>query len=142
MYIEDFRRHLLELGIPDFRVTSKAPISLNNPEIERKIGMIQFSSITVRAFKIAELEDKCEDYGQVAYYLGTVENSPHDFMLDDHHLFKTGMPMLVCSNTAYMLSASRYAPHFKIIGDLKTHYGLFDCAPSMVEAGPASGACC
>ena len=93
LYIEDFRRHLLEVGVPDYRVVFRSGIQLTNAEVVAKIGMIDFSSVTLRAFKIPELEDKCEDYGQVAYYLGTIPNLPHSFMLDDHHLFKTGMPM-------------------------------------------------
>ncbi len=69
--------------------------------------------------------------------------SPHGFVLDDHHHFRTGMPHLVCSNTAAMLAGTRYARHFKIAGDTSTHYGLFDCAPSPAPgaAGP-TGACC
>ena len=42
-----------------------------------------------RAFKLA-LEDRCEDYGQVAHYLGTIDDLPHAFDLDDHHHFETG----------------------------------------------------
>ncbi|RME65795.1 MAG: DUF3641 domain-containing protein, partial [Nitrospirae bacterium] len=42
MYIEDFRRLLLELGIRDYRVVSKRRINLDNPEIEEKIGMVDF----------------------------------------------------------------------------------------------------
>jgi arsenite methyltransferase len=144
LYIEDFRRHLLKVGVPDYRVVNRSSIQLTNPDVVQKIGMIDFSSITIRAFKLSQIEDKCEDYGQVAYYLGTIPNMPHAFMLDDHHLLKTGMPMLVCSNTAAMLGETRYAPHFKILGDLSTHYGLFDCAPApSATAGAApSGACC
>jgi arsenite methyltransferase len=65
-------------------------------------------------------------------------------MLDDHHLIKTGIPFLVCGNTAAMLSETRYAKHFKIVGDRSTHFGLFDCAPASaatVVTG-TSGACC
>lgn len=142
LYSEDFRRLLFELGCRDFRVVSSSPLALGNPDIERKVGMVTFTSRTIRAFKL-DLEDRCEDYGQVAYYLGTVPEFPHGFVLDDHHLFKTGMPHLVCSNTAAMLAQTRYAKHFKLVGDTSTHFGLFDCAP---DATPGvalpSGACC
>ncbi len=143
LYIEDFRRIMAKVGCPDYRVVSKSPITLNNPDIEKKIGMIDFYSMTIRSFKV-ELEDRCEDYGQVAYYLGTIPRSPHQYRLDDHHLFKTGMPLLVCSNTAAMLAKSRYSPHFKITGDLSTHYGLFDCGPTptLTKDPATSGACC
>ena len=87
-------------------------------------------SRTVRAFKL-DLEDRCEDYGQVATYLGTIEDAAHAFVLDDHHRFETGRPMLVCGNTAAMLAATRYAPHFRVDRrHATTHYGLFDCGPA------------
>ena len=103
LYIEDFRRILREVGCLDYRVVSKRRLTLDNPEIERKAGMIDFYSVTVRAFKL-ELEDLCEDYGQVATYLGTIAESPHQFVLDDHHVFRTGQPMLVCGNSAAMVA--------------------------------------
>lgn len=145
LYIEDFRRLLGLLGCLDYRVVSRSRISLDDPGIERKAGMIGFYSMTVRAFKL-ELEDRCEDYGQVAYYLGTLPDHPHALALDDHHVFRTGQPMLVCGNTAAMLSRTRYAGHFKVLGDTATHYGLFDCGPATPFAGSGgesvSGACC
>jgi SAM-dependent methyltransferase len=146
LYIEDFRRMLREVGCPDYRVTFKKPIILSSQELAAKVGMIDFYSMTIRAFKLDSLEDICEDYGQVAVYKGTIEDSPHSFVLDDHHTFIAGKPMLVCGNTAAMLSETRYAKHFRITGDRKTHYGPFDCA-SMVskkEKGDQSvgGSCC
>jgi SAM-dependent methyltransferase len=147
LYLEDFRRLLLRVGCPDFRVTSRRRIALGDPAIERRAGMIDFYSQTVRAFKL-ELEDRCEDYGQVAYYLGTLPDSPHEFRLDDHHRFVTGQPLLVCGNTADMLSKTRYAPHFRVVGDRTTHFGLFGCGRARPGedgsdgSASAAGACC
>lgn len=143
LYIEDFRRMLRQVGCLDYRVVSSRRIELGNPDIEQRAGMIDFYSKTIRAFKL-DLEDLCEDYGQVAYYQGTLPQSPHQFLLDDHHLFKTGQPMLVCGNTAAMVGDTRYARHFKILGDRSTHFGPFDCAPSPGGAADTSagGACC
>jgi len=145
LYIEDFRRLLARVGCADYRVVSASKLALTDPAIERKAGMVGFHSITVRAFKL-DLEDRCEDYGQVAYYLGTVPEQPHRFTLDDHHVFETGRPHPVCGNTAAMLHRTRYAPHFKIIGDTSVHYGLFDCGPKSAvtrsEKGDASGGSC
>ena len=144
LYTEDFRRLLLRLGINDYRLVSRRRLSINNPEIEAKVGNIGFYSLTVRAFKL-DLEDKCEDHGQVATYLGTIAGQPHQFVLDDHHTFETDRPMLVCGNTAAMLGQTRYAPHFRVLGDTSRHFGLFDCGPSpvAVAAGEAvSGSCC
>lgn len=141
LYVEDFRRLLAQVGCLDARVVASTPLTLNNPEIERKAGHIGFSSTTVRAFKLA-LEDRCEDFGQVATYLGSEPNHPHAFVLDDHHRFETGRPMLVCGNTADMISATRYARHFRVTGDKSVHYGLFDCGPAPSASTPAPGACC
>jgi arsenite methyltransferase len=87
-----------------------------------------------------ELEDRCEDYGQVAIYNGSIPESPQTFMLDDHHIFEKGKPMPVCSNTARMLSQSRFSPYFQIIGEEITHFGIFDCAPSIESE--SLGSCC
>lgn len=141
LYAEDFRRLLAEVGCRDARVVSSAPLTLGDADIQRKIGFVNFTSRTVRAFKL-ELEDRCEDFGQVAVYQGSMPEHPHRFALDDHHLFEAGRPMLVCGNTADMVSRTRYARHFRVTGDKGRHHGLFDCAPA--AAGPATtpGACC
>lgn len=143
MYKEDFRRVMYNLGCKDFRVLSNTPISLNSPEITNKIGMVNFSSVTFRAFKL-DLEDRCEDFGQVAYYKGTIPGHPHSFVLDDHHHFFTDKPMLVCGNTADMVSKTWYGQHFKVLGDKSVHMGLFDCGPSPVASTSSTtpGACC
>ena len=129
MYIEDFRRMLRELGCFDYRVMSKRKISIDDSEVAAKVGDIGFYSMTIRAFKLDGLEDLCEDFGQAAYYQGTIPYHPHRFQLDDHHIFITHKPMLVCGNTASMLSKTRYGKHFKIIGNRSIHYGPFPCGP-------------
>lgn len=140
MYIEDFRRMLLGLGRPDYRVTSKRKITIENSDIADKIGNINFYSMTIRAFKLPCLEDICEDYGQVAYYLGTIPGCPRAFSLDDHHLFIKNKPMLVCGNTAAMLTQTRYSRHFKVLGNTEVHYGAFNCGPAAQKL--ESGGCC
>lgn len=141
MYWEDFRRILADLGCRDVRQVSATPIPLLDAEIERRIGMIAFRSITVRAFKLP-LEDRCEDYGQVATYLGTLPGAPHAFVLDDHHRLETGRPLRVCGNSADMLGATRYARHVRVDGDKSVHFGLFDCAPAGPSAGTDAAPCC
>ncbi len=137
MYTEDFRRMMTNIGIPDTRITSKRQLTLDDADVAQKVGMIDFYSMTVRAFKV-ELEDICENYGHVAYYKGTIAECPHSFTLDDHHEFKTGMPVPVCGNTANMLSQTRFKDHFRIDGDFSTHYGVFECGPDV----PETEACC
>lgn len=145
MYTEDFRRLMRKVGVLDMRIMSKRRISLDHQDVIKIAGMIDFYSMTVRAFKI-DLEDICENYGQVAYYKGTIPECPHSYVLDDHHELVTAMPMLVCGNTANMLSQTRLAKHFTITGNMSTHYGPFDCSVKSenTAAKPLanSGACC
>ena len=141
LYTEDFRRLMDRIGCADVRRVSSEPLAIQNPEIEARAGFIGFLSDTVRAFKLP-LEDRCEDYGQVATYLGSIAHHPHAFDLDDHHHFVTGKPMLVCGNTADMLGGTRFAAHFEIRGDKARHYGLFDCGDAPLAANAADGACC
>ncbi len=144
MYTEDFRRTMAALGCADTRIVSQSPIALLDAQIEARIGMVGFRSLTVRAFKL-DLEDRCEDHGQVATYLGGIGqegDERHAFVLDDHHRFETGRPMLVCGNTAAMLAATRYAPYFRIDGDKSKHYGLFDCGPVPASIAAGAAACC
>ncbi|MGE3758700.1 MAG: methyltransferase domain-containing protein [Pseudobdellovibrionaceae bacterium] len=143
LYTEDFRRTLFQLGCRDYRLTARSIISLHNQEMEQKAGQIKFYSMTVRAFKL-ELEDRCEDYGQVATYLGGISDSPNAFVLDDHHLFEKGKAVPVCSNTAMMLNDTRYGEYFKITGDMSHHFGLFDCGPTPTASTStdAVGSCC
>ncbi len=145
MYIEDFRRALFRAGFADYRVLSRSRIEITDADLSAKVGMIDFSSLTIRAFKLESLEDRCEDYGQVAIYRGTIAESPHAFVLDDHHTFITGKPMLVCGNTAAMVEETRFGRHFLVHGDRSTHYGEFACAPAtekLQAGGGVGGACC
>nr|VFK15518.1 MAG: Methyltransferase domain-containing protein [Candidatus Kentron sp. LPFa] len=127
LYMEDFRRLLAEQGCLDYRVVQSQKIEIKNADIEKKIGMVSFDSRTIRAFKLDDLEDICEDYGEVATYKGTIPEHPHSFELDEHHEFITGKPVLVCGNTASMLQNTRYAKHWTVMGNKTVHYGPFDC---------------
>ncbi len=147
LYTEDFRRIMRSIGCLDYRTVTQRPITIDNKELEALIGMVNFTSATVRAFKLDTLEDICEDYGQVATYRGDIPESPHSFILDDHHVFETGRPMRVCGNTASMLEETRYAKHFAVTGDHSVHFGAFDCSPSTsnpssVQTDNTNGSCC
>jgi len=143
LYIGDFRRILGGLGCPDYRVVQKRKINIDDPILAKKAGPVEFYSMTIRAFKLNDLEDRCEDFGQVAYYQGTIDGCPNAFILDDHHIFTTDKPLLVCGNTASMLLNTRYGKHFKIVGDKSRHFGLFPCgsAPSGADS-TSQGGCC
>lgn len=146
LYIEDFRRILREIGCSDYRVISKRRIALGNPEIEDKAGMIDFYSITIRVFKLDDLEDIYENYGQVATYSGTMPDCPDTFILDRDLIFITGKPMPVCGNTASMLQNTRYCSYFKVAGNRSRHFGPFNCSPASAGANnsdiSAGGKCC
>jgi arsenite methyltransferase len=134
MYIEDFRRMLLVLGVPDYRITAQRRITLANPEIEARVAPARFYSLTVRAFKVDSLEDRREDYGHLARYCGTIAHAPGSFKLDVDHEFESGRPTRVCGNTAAMLTETRFAEHFDIDGDRTRHFGLFRSMPRSLEA--------
>ena len=145
MYIEDFRRMLRKIGCLDYRVVTKKKIKIENPKIEVEVGMIDFYSMTVRAFNLGSLEDICEDYGQVAVYRGTIPGYSHAFELDYRHRLIAGKPMLVGGNTASMLSETRFEKHFQVNGDRSVHYGRFNCAPAWEKHQgdeEGGGACC
>lgn len=139
LYVEDFRRLMQLLGYVDIRRVSSSPVPLFDAEIEARIGMVNFTSLTLRAFKLP-LEDRCEDYGQLATYRGSIAGLPHAFVLDDHHRFETGKPERVCGNTFDMLARSRFAMHFDLAGDTSRHFGLFDCGEQ--SSNPSTSASC
>lgn len=142
LYKEDFRRILAELGCSDSRIMTQRQITIEDEVIAKKLGLINFYSVTVRAFKLA-LEDRCEDYGQFATYKGGIENSENYFDLDDHHRFEMGRPVAVCSNTARMIQKTRFAEYFEVYGDESTHYGLFECGPEpKAMQAEETGGCC
>lgn len=140
LYMEDFRRLLAANGVADHRVTARSPVPLRDADVEARIGMVAFESVTVRAFKL-DLEDRCEDFGQLATYRGCIAHHPHRFVLDDHHTFERDRPFPVCGNTAAMLADTRYAPHFDVSAP-RGHFGLFGCVPVAAASAGPPGACC
>lgn len=140
-YVEDFRRMLDTLGCADSRTVSCRPVNITDPDIQEKIGFANFTSRTVRAFKLP-LEDRCEDFGQAAVYRGGIAGQIHSFTLDLSHTFPRGKAVAVCGNIADMLSATRYAHYFTIIGGKETHYGLFpNCKPEQLALDGDSSCC-
>jgi SAM-dependent methyltransferase len=147
MYQADFVSLAKRMGFADPRVVSTSPIEVRNDELRRILGAARFSSVTVRLFKLDGLDDQCEDYGQVAAYLGGIEAAEDVFWLDDHHAFERGRPERVCGNTASMLADTRFARWFDLHGSRDTHRGTFACGPTIAAGRYASrdgpeGACC
>jgi arsenite methyltransferase len=142
-YIEDFRRSMVAAGCPDVRIVASREIAVHDPDIKAKLGLTRLYSQTVRAFKLDSLEDRCEDFGQRATYLGSLPSEPISFCLDSKESFERGRSVAVSGNTALMLSESRFAAHFNVVGDRNTHYGLFDSCPVAVdEEADSSEGCC
>ena len=92
MYRHDFESLAKRCDFADPRIVSVDPITIRNAEIERRVGAARFFSVTYRLFKLPDLEERCEDYGQTATYRGGIEHHEALFILDDHHVFEAGRP--------------------------------------------------
>ena len=147
LYWNDFINLAKQNGLADPRLVESRRLTIENPDIEARLGQQRFYSATYRLFNIEGLEPACEDYGQAVIYQGTVEQHPHAFMLDDHHVIETGKVFPVCGNTWLMLEKSRFAEHFTFIGNFDTHYGIFEgCGLNVPfednDAGNDGAPCC
>ncbi|MFM7314573.1 MAG: methyltransferase domain-containing protein [Cyanobium sp.] len=125
LYWSDFLRLAREAGFPDVRLVGDRPLAIGDASLAALLGEARFHAATVRLFQIEGLEETCEDHGQAVIYLGSLADQPHGFELDDHHRFETGRTQTVCGNTFRMLAESRFAPHFRFIGDAELHFGPF-----------------
>jgi ubiquinone/menaquinone biosynthesis C-methylase UbiE len=135
-YEHDWFDQMRDAGFLDPRVVTRRLV-----QTEARGEPILFSSLTVRAFKLLNMDRRCEDYGQVAVYRGSLAQVPARFHLDDHHVFEAKRPTPVCRNTARMLSETRLAAHFQVSRPHR-HFGLFACAPAAGDATSSGGACC
>jgi len=137
-YEHDGLDRMRDAGFLDPRVVSRRIV-----QTEALGQPITFSSLTLRAHKLVEpLDRRCEDYGQLATYRGTLRASPARFTFDDHHVFEAGRPTPVCRNTARMLSQTRLRAHFEVTAPIR-HFGLFACGPAPGGAqAPSPGDCC
>tara|TARA_R110000868_G_scaffold110286_1_gene298972 strand:- start:9186 stop:10232 length:1047 start_codon:yes stop_codon:yes gene_type:complete len=147
LYWNDFNRFAKASGFSDPRIVSSRELIIGDDEIKSKIAPARFYSVTYRLFKIPELEDACEDFGQAAKYKGTLPSAAKGFLLDNHHLFESGKWESVCGNTYLMLQKSRFAEHFEFVGDFKNHYGIFkgcgmDVPYDGADQAAAGAACC
>ncbi|NEQ96059.1 MAG: methyltransferase domain-containing protein [Cyanothece sp. SIO2G6] len=131
LYEADFLSLAKKAGFTDPRLVSRAPITVQNQEINEKVGNARFYSATYRLFKIEGLDDQCEDYGQLATYKGGILGAESLFWLDDHHAFEAHRPERICANTAAMLEQTRFSKWFEIQGSKTQHFGVFDCGLTM-----------
>lgn len=150
LYWNDFTNFAKEAGFTDPRIVEAAPITIENKKIQKALEGFEFYSVTYRLFKMDELEQDCEDYGQAVIYKGGIDTSPYAFTLDRGHLFPVGKAVSVCGNTYLMLKNSRHQEYFEFIGNFERHFGIFpDCGKPnpfgdlhSKSADSAGGSCC
>ena len=145
LYWNDFLSLSKKAGFADPRLVNDRPLEILDAELSEKVGRIQFFSATYRLFKLDQLEDACEDYGQAVIYKGSVPLNTHSFTLDAHHIIETGKVFPVCGNSYHMLKSTRFSEHFEFIGSFDKHYGLFEgCGSEMpfAKSGDDEQPCC
>lgn len=126
LYWNDFLNLANKIGFIDPRLVEDRRLTIDNQEIEALVGHIRFYSATYRLFKLPGLENASEDYGQAVIYKGSIPQHKKVFCLDQDHQIEAGKVFPVCSNTYRMLHETRFAPHFEFIGNMDTHYGIFE----------------
>lgn len=86
LYIEDFRRLSEKAGFTTPRKLQISPIQVQDSQLLNLVGNANFYSIVYRLFKLpmnAEIEDREENYGQTAEYLGSIAGNEEAYTLDD-----------------------------------------------------------
>ena len=142
LYWNDYEAIAMAAGFADPRVVNHRRLAIIDPKLKAKVEPIRFASVTARLMKLDGLETACEDYGQAVIYKGGVEGMERVFILDAEHEIEAGRVFPVCGNTLAMLMETRFAPFFEVVGDGKTHFGVFPgCAAPDVfaETQDASG---
>ena len=134
LYTEDYRRQMAALGFNMSYTVSNSVLTVEDEALKPKLEHINFTSQTVRAFKI-EAEDREEDYGHKVRYDGSIAEFADGFTLDENNVFAAGEWVKVSGNVANILSQSRYQDAFEVEGSFAAHHGGF-------EAAASDGACC
>ncbi len=125
MYIDDFRRMISKCGVDAYYVVSKEKLEVGDFRIETKLGCIGFWSMTVRTIKSFDFEDREEDYGQTATYLGNMPENKRYFDLSEEIRLIKDKPVAISSNMATLLTQSRYARYFSV-SSKRSHVGNYD----------------
>ena len=141
LYLEDFRRMMATAGFNAYQIVSSQPLIIEDVDIKKRLADVEFYSMTIRALSL-DLEDREEDYGHRARYLGTLPECPELFVLDMHQQFTAGSEQAICGNTARILQDTRYAPYFEVQGDFSQHRGLFTKNAPKKKLALAPQGCC
>lgn len=144
-YIHDAHDLMENAGFPDVRVFSQKKLPDNQRVLDRG-DSVQFYSVIWRGYKLADMDRRCEDYGQIAIYKGNLPASQSRFVFDEGHIFEKDRPVPVCRNTARMISETRLKEYFNVTTAIK-HFGLFkDCDAASFqkfdENDTFAGGCC
>jgi ubiquinone/menaquinone biosynthesis C-methylase UbiE len=126
LYWNDFEQISKSVGFKSPRSVESKIITVNNDELQKKLGDIKFFSITYRLFKNEDLELGEENFNLSVKYLGDIDETGDEFLFDDKTTFKKGENYLVSGNTFNILKGSRYKGNFEFIGNQNTHYGIFN----------------
>ncbi|MDR1605081.1 MAG: methyltransferase domain-containing protein [Gracilibacteraceae bacterium] len=145
LYVEDFRRLLAQAGFAAWYGVERTVLRVHDPALRAKVEAVNFVSMTARACKLP-LEDREEDYGQTARYLGSLAECPQGFVFSGELYLPAGEAVRVSGNQAAVLSGSRWAPHFAVTAP-GPHEGLWQPAPPRADpdknpAASASACCC
>lgn len=125
LYTQDFITIAKDVGFLDPRFVESEPITIDNPEVSKKLSGFNFESITYRLFKSKDIERSEEDYGQAVIYKGGIENQNLSFKFDHKNIFLKGKVQNVSGNTFNMLKQSRLSSYFEFIGTNEVHFGKF-----------------
>ncbi len=149
LYWGDYQKMTRDAGFTDPRVFEHRPLSIIDPGVQAKTEKIKFASVTARLMKLENMDAACEDYGQAVIYKGGVPGMERVFKLDCEHEIEAGRVFPVCGNTLAMLTETRFAPYFDVLGDATTHFGTFPgCAAPAIfgeaqsQDGPLTPSCC
>lgn len=148
LYWNDFHNLAKKVGFLDPRLVEDRPLAIDNEEVEKRIGHVNFFSATYRLFKLPDLESHCENYGQTVIYKGTIPHYESQIEFDKQNVIKAGAIFPVSGNTYRMLSETRFAKHFEFMGSNDTHHGIFEgrgvALPFDVDSNKneGSGSCC
>ena len=144
LYWNDFENLSKKVGFTDPRNVEAERITIENKELQEKVGDIEFYSITYRLFKTKNLEENSQDYGQSVTYKGSIKESSCVFKLDESTSMKKGEEVRVSGNTFEMLKTSRFQEHFDFKGTRENHLGLFNNSKNSIPFTKSSkkSSCC
>lgn len=124
LYFEDFRRIMASVGFCDIRVVSCVLVNLNDATLLPLVPGVNFYSVTIRAFKAPQLEDRRENYGQICTFVPEQQSSETAFTFDIDNTFTAQVACPIDANTATILEEARFKSSFKVT-PRASHRGLF-----------------